>query len=122
MSGKVRGVVHILGETQTFGSKGFRKREMVLEQDTGKFKNYIPLDFTRDACDEADELRVGDEIEVKYQLGGRKWQKDESSDARYFLSAEVTDFTILVESRRSSKPKRSSRRDEEPADDGETPF
>lgn len=113
MSGKVRGVVCVLGETQTFGASGFRKRGLVLEQDKGRFTNFIPLDFTRDACDTADDIRVGDEIEVKYTLGGRKWEKD-GGDTRYFLSAEVVDFTIVREGRPSrSRQPESRRRDDD---------
>ena len=59
----VRGTVHLIEETKTFGQKGFRKRLVVLEQDKGKFINYIPLEFVQDGCDAVDELNVGDEID-----------------------------------------------------------
>ena len=42
-----------------------------------------------------DELRPGDEVEVAYRLSGRKWQRDERSEVKYFLSAEATDFKVL---------------------------
>ena len=67
---KVRGFVHVIEETKTFGQKGFRKRLLVLEQDNGRFPNYIPIDFTGDNCDSIDGLKVGDEIEVSYRLAG----------------------------------------------------
>lgn len=92
---KVRGVVHLIDETKTYGTKGFRKRMVVLEQDQGGFTNYIPLDFIRDGCDTVDELNVGDEIEVSYQLSGRRWQKDADSEVKFFLNAEATRFKIL---------------------------
>ena len=38
----IRGVVHFIEETKTYGQKGFRKRLVVLEQDNGRFVNYIP--------------------------------------------------------------------------------
>jgi len=60
----IRGVVHLIEETKTFGQKGFRKRLVVLEQSKGTFTNYIPVDFLKEACDEVDGLSVGDEIEV----------------------------------------------------------
>lgn len=90
---KVRGIVHVIEETKTFGQKGFRKRTIVLEQQNGRFANYIPLEFTNDGCDLANDLRVGDEIDVTFRLGGRKWQRDPSSEVKYFLSAEATNFT-----------------------------
>jgi hypothetical protein len=78
----LRGIVHLIEDTKTFGQKGFRKRTVVLEQNLGRFTNYIPLDFIGDACDSADALSVGDDITVNYRLSGRKWQRDPPFDAR----------------------------------------
>ena len=91
----VQGTVHLIEATKTFGQRGFRKRLVVLEQDKGKFINYIPIEFVHEGCDKADELNVGDEVEVSYRLSGRKWQRDEKSEVKFFLSAESTDFTLL---------------------------
>jgi len=91
----VRGVVHLIEETKTFGQKGFRKRLVVLEQAKGMFTNFIPVEFVKDGCDAVDDLAVGDEIEVAYRLSGRRWQKDEASEAKYFLSAEGLSFKRL---------------------------
>ena len=92
---KIRGVVHLVEETKTYGQKGFQKRLVVLEQDNGRFTNYIPVEFLRDNCNAADDLNVGDEVEVSYQLSGRKWQKDPSSETKYFLSAEALSFKVV---------------------------
>lgn len=90
----VSGVIHLIEETKTYGSKGFRKRLVVLEQDKGSFTNYVPVEFTRDACDSVDELNVGDEVEIAYRLSGRRWQKDESSEAKYFVNVEAMSFRL----------------------------
>ena len=92
---KVTGVVHLVEETKTYGQKGFRKRLVVLEQNNGRFTNHIPLEFLKDNCEAADDLSVGNEVEVSYRLSGRKWQKDPSSEVKYFLSAEAMSFKIL---------------------------
>lgn len=91
----VRGVVHLVEETKTYGQKGFRKRLVVLEQDIGSFTNYIPVEFIRDACDAVDGLKEGDEIEVTYRLSGRRWQRDASSEPKYFLSAEALSYQVI---------------------------
>jgi hypothetical protein len=88
----VRGVVHLIEETKSYGQKGFRKRMVVLQQEKGSFTNYIPVEFLKDGCDAVDELSVGEEIEVTYRLTGRRWQKDASSEPKYFLSAEAMSF------------------------------
>lgn len=91
---KVQGIVHYIGDTQTFG-RGFRKRVVVIEQDNGKYKNYVPLEFIKDGVDAADELRYGDKIEATYRLSGRKWQKDENSEVKWFVSVEVLSFEVV---------------------------
>jgi hypothetical protein len=93
--GKVRGIVHFVDETKTYGQKGFRKRLVVLEQDKGRFTNFVPLEFIQDGCDSADQLNVGDEVEIEYRLSGRKWQRDPNSEIKYFLSAEALGFSVL---------------------------
>lgn len=92
---KVRGKVHLIEDTRTYGQKGFRKRLVVLEQDNDRFTNYIPLEFIQAGCDTVDSLNVGDEVEIAYRLSGRKWQKDARSEVKYFLSAEATGFKVL---------------------------
>ena len=92
----VKGTIHLIEETKTYGQKGFRKRLVVLEQvKGGRFTNYVPVEFLKDACDSVDELHLGDEIEVSYRLSGRRWQRDESSEPKYFLSAEAMSFRVL---------------------------
>ncbi|MCA9059431.1 MAG: DUF3127 domain-containing protein [Planctomycetaceae bacterium] len=88
----VTGSVHLIEPTKTFGQKGFRKRLVVLEQSNGRFTNYLPLEFLQEGCDSVDGLNVGDEITVTYRLSGRKWQRDERSEVKFFLSAEALSF------------------------------
>ena len=92
---KVSGKVSIIETTKEYGSNGFRKRLVVIEQSKGKYTNYIPLDFVQNGCDMADNFSVGDEVEFTYRLTGRRWQKDEKSPVRYFLGAEVMQFNVI---------------------------
>ena len=80
----VRGVVHLIEATKTFGQKGFRQRLVALEQFKGTFTNFIPVEFVKDDCDAVDDLSMGDEIEVTYRLSGRRWQRDAICEAKDF--------------------------------------
>lgn len=93
--GTVRGIVHLIEPTKSYGQKGFRKRLVVLEQDFGQFTNYVPVEFTRDDCNSVDQMAVGVEVEISFNLKGRKWQKTPSDDVRFFISAEATGFKFL---------------------------
>ena len=94
-TGKIEGKVHYIEETKTYGQKGFRKRLVVVEQDNGRFTNYLPVEFIQDACDDVDQMAVGGNVEISFRLSGRKWQRDPQSEVKYFLSAEATGFTVL---------------------------
>lgn len=92
---KVRGIVHFVDETKSYGQKGFRKRVVVLEQANERFTNYIPVEFTQDACDTVDALKVGEDVEITYRLNGRKWQRDPQSEVKYFLNAEARSYQVV---------------------------
>ncbi len=119
---KIRGVVHFIEETKTYGQKGFRKRLVVLEQNNGRFINYIPFEFTNDGCDTVDDLNIGDETEIAYRLSGRKWQKDANSEVKFFLNAEATSFKVLSEKAQSGEDEVNDRIIESSQDDGDAPF
>ena len=123
----VRGIVHVVEETKTYGQKGFQKRLVVLEQDTGRFTNYIPVEFIRDNCASADDLNIGDDVEISYQLSGRKWQRDPNSEVKYFLTAEALSFKKLAEGGGAGAPdaESGSANDafaESNYDEGDIPF
>lgn len=122
--GKVQGTVHIVEETKSYGQNGFRKRLVVLEQETGRFTNFIPLEFVQDACDTVDGLQVGDVVEVQFKLSGRKWQKDSKSDVKFFLNAEAEGFKVLTGKQPGGIGSGSEPDDEPPVyDDGtDIPF
>ena len=92
---RVTGIVDVVEETKSYGKNNFQKRLVVLKQEGERFTNYIPLEFVQQRCEMADSLRIGDEVEVTYRLNGRKWQRDPSSEVKYFLSAEVVSFNMM---------------------------
>lgn len=126
----VRGIVHVIEETKTYGAKGFRKRLVVLEQDSSRFTNYVPVEFIQDSCDTVDELKVGDDVEITYRLSGRKWQKDSNSEVKFFLNAEALSFKVLSGSTASKGAASAAKTDDANAafdesveyDDNDIPF
>ena len=44
---KVDGLVKVIGETLTFGDKGFRKRELVVQTED-QYPQFIQLEFVQD--------------------------------------------------------------------------
>ena len=119
----VRGKVHLVEETKSFGQSGFRKRLVELEQDKGRFTNYIPVEFVHEACDKCSQLKVGDEVDVTYRLSGRRWQRDEHSEVKFFLSAEGVDFRVLTAGNAAGTPSSAPAEDDyDSYDDDQAPF
>lgn len=102
----VSGTVHLIEPTKTFGQNGFKKRLVVLEQELGqgRFVNYIPVEFIKDSCDNVDNLTVGDQVDIKYRLTGRKWQRDPQSEVKFFLTCEALSFAIRGKSATAAPP------------------
>jgi hypothetical protein len=119
---QIRGTVHMVDDTKTYGQNGFRKRLIVIEQDNGRFTNYIPLEFIQDGCDTVDGVNVGDELEVSYRLSGRKWQRDASSEVKYFLNAEALDFKVLKTAVETVAAEAGSQQAEDYIPDDDVPF
>lgn len=94
--GKVSGTVYLVDEVRTYGSKGtFKKRLVVLEQPGERSSNLIPVEFIQEDVQMADTMRVGEEVEIEFDLKGREWQRDANSEKRYFLNAQVCRWTSL---------------------------
>jgi len=70
---KTSGRIHQIGDTQSFGTKGFQKREFVVEIDLeSKWPQMIKFEATKEGCDRLDGYQPGDMIEVEFNLRGNE--------------------------------------------------
>lgn len=83
---EVLGQIKVKGETQTFGAKGFRKRELVVTTDE-QYPQMIMIEFVQDKCDLLDSYNEGDNVKVSINLRGREWINPEGV-AKYFNSIQ----------------------------------
>ncbi len=69
----------------------FRKREFVLETvenfNGREFSELIKFQVTQDRCDVLDSFSINDELNVKFNIKGRKWEKD--GKVSYFTNLEA---------------------------------
>jgi hypothetical protein len=72
--------------TQTF-SKGFKKREFVIEIGD-KYPKKIIFQLMQEKCNIIDAFSIGDEINVSFNISGRDWT-DRTGTTKYFNSLEV---------------------------------
>ncbi|WP_075342543.1 DUF3127 domain-containing protein [Tenacibaculum agarivorans] len=83
---EVIGKIKIINETQTFGSNGFRKRELVITTDE-QYPQMILIEFIQDKCDLLNSFQVGQDVKVSINLRGREWINPEGV-AKYFNSIQ----------------------------------
>lgn len=78
------GKIKIIGETQTFGEKGFRKREVVLTTELdSKYPQNILIEFVQDKCDILDGCFVGQDVKIDINIRGREWTNPQG-EVKYF--------------------------------------
>ncbi len=77
MAYDLTGKVKLIQPVQTFDS-GFTKREMVVIVQDGKYPQEINLEFVQDKVGLLDNLQVGQEVTVTFDIRGREY------NGRYF--------------------------------------
>tara|TARA_R110000782_G_scaffold76762_1_gene152612 strand:- start:192 stop:560 length:369 start_codon:yes stop_codon:yes gene_type:complete len=79
---QVIGKVKVISETQTFGTGGFRKRELVVTTDE-QYPQMIMIEFVQDKTDLLNNFKIDDNVKVSINLRGREWINPEGV-AKYF--------------------------------------
>ena len=69
--------------------ESFRKREFVVEyRDNGQYSEYIKFELIQDRCDLLNEFKIGDEVDVQFNLKGRVWTNPQGEKV-YFNSLQA---------------------------------
>lgn len=67
----------------------FRKREFVVEYvENPQYPEFVKFELTQDRCDLVNAFKPGEEIEVWFNLRGRKWT-DPKGEVKYFNSLQA---------------------------------
>jgi hypothetical protein len=84
---EVTGTVKLVGETQTFGTNGFRKRELVITTEE-QYPQDIMIEFVQDKCDLLNSVAIGSSATVGINLRGREWLDPKTNTNKYFNSIQ----------------------------------
>ena len=79
---ELKGKIKVLNESQTFGSAGFKKQEVVVTT-AEQYPQMIMIEFVQDKCDLLNAFKVGDDVKININLRGREWINPEGV-AKYF--------------------------------------
>ena len=83
---EVQGKIKVIGETQTFGSNGFRKREVVVTTEE-QYPQSIMVEFVQDKTDLLNNFAVGQNVKISINLRGREWTNPQG-EVTYFNSIQ----------------------------------
>jgi hypothetical protein len=83
---EIQGKVKLVGETQTFGNNGFRKREIVVTTEE-QYPQHIMVEFVQDKTDLLNNFAVGQSVKISINLRGREWTNPQG-EVKYFNSIQ----------------------------------
>lgn len=67
----------------------FKKREFVIEfAENPQYPEFIKFETIQNNCDQLDQLNVGQQVNVQFNLKGRKWT-DPQGSTKYFNSLQA---------------------------------
>lgn len=85
---EVQGKIKRIGEIKTYGSNGFRKAELILDvTEKPEYQQFVNIDITQDTTDLLSKFKVGQEVKVSINLGGRQWTNPQG-EVKYFNSIQ----------------------------------
>ena len=84
----IKGKILEISDTQQV-TNTFKKREFVVEYaENPQYPEFIKFELIQDKCDLLNTFKVGDELDVHFNLKGRKWT-DPKGEVKYFNSLQA---------------------------------
>lgn len=81
------GNIKVINDTQVVSDK-FRKREIVVTDNTGQYPQDVLFQLTQDKTDLVNGLNVNEMVTVSFFIRGREWTSPQG-EVRYFNSLDV---------------------------------
>ncbi len=81
---EVQGKIKLIGETKSYGSNGFQKRELVVTTEE-QYPQHLMIEFVQDKTSLLDSFQVGEPVKIGINLRGREWQSPQG-ETKYFNS------------------------------------
>lgn len=83
---EVQGKIKLIDETKTYGTNGFRKRELVVTTEE-QYPQHIMIEFVQDKTELLNDYQVGQNVKVSINLRGREWLNPQG-ETKYFNSIQ----------------------------------
>jgi len=83
---EIQGKIKMIDETKTYGSNGFRKRELVVTTEE-QYPQHLMIEFVQDKTDLLNAFNEGETVKVSINLRGREWVNPQG-ETKYFNSIQ----------------------------------
>jgi len=83
---EIQGRIKVIGDTQTFGNNGFRKREVVVTTEE-QYPQHLMVEFIQDKTDLLNNFSIGQQVKISINLRGREWTNPQG-EVKYFNSIQ----------------------------------
>ncbi len=91
---EIKGKVHEVSATMQV-TDSLKKRELILEYiENPQYPEYLKFEAIQDRCNLLDNIRVGEDVEVFFNLKGRPWT-DKAGKKTYFNSLQLWKVNVL---------------------------
>lgn len=99
---EIQGKIKLIGETQSVGSNGFRKRELVVTTEE-QYPQHLSIDFVQDKTDLLNNFQIGQPVKVGINLRGREWTSPQG-EIKHFNSIQGWRIDSLQQNNSSAAP------------------
>ena len=100
---ELKGTIKNIGETQTIGSNGFKKRELVLTTDE-QYPQHILIEFIQDKTEVLNKYKVGQAVKIGINIRGREWTNPQG-ETKYFNSIHGWRIDVTTQTVEQAKEK-----------------
>lgn len=92
----LKGTIKEIFDTQQISDR-FSKREFVIEYiDNPQYPQYVKFELTQDKCELLDQYKVGDEVDVQFNVRGRAWTNPQGV-TQYFNTLQAWRLDVASE-------------------------
>ena len=91
---EIKGKVHEVSATAQV-TESLKKRELILEYiENPQYPEYLKFEAIQDRCALLDNVKIGEDVEVFFNLKGRPWT-DKTGKKTYFNSLQLWKINVL---------------------------
>lgn len=96
------GTVKLKTDTTKVSEK-FQKRDFVVV-DNGQYPQHVIFQVNQDRCSLLDNVKVGDEVTVHFNLQGREWKDPKANEVKHFNTLVAYKIEIISKTSATQAP------------------